>query len=64
MGKHTAATADPTTDYGSAHSDALCSTLAENPSSGGVLAALRRSPLVGSGIDLKRPRDEGRKVDL
>lgn len=31
---------------------------------GGVLAALRRSPLVGSGIDLTRTREEGREIDL
>lgn len=31
---------------------------------GGVLAALRSSPLVGSGIDLTRTREEGREIDL
>ena len=31
---------------------------------GGILAALRRSPLVGADLDLSRPRAEGRKVDL
>ena len=31
---------------------------------GGILAALRRSPLVGADLDLSRPRIEGRKVDL
>jgi hypothetical protein len=31
---------------------------------GGVLAALRRSPLVGADLDLTRPREEGRTVDL
>ncbi len=31
---------------------------------GGLLAALRRSPLVGADLDLARPRDKGRKVDL
>lgn len=31
---------------------------------GGVLAALRRSPLVGSGIDLTKTRAEGREIDL
>ncbi len=34
------------------------------PGKGGILAALRRSPLVGADIDLTRPREEGRKVDL
>ena len=33
-------------------------------STGGILAALRRSPLVGADLDLSRPREEGRKVDL
>jgi hypothetical protein len=31
---------------------------------GGILAALRRSPLVGADLDLTRPRERGRKVDL
>jgi hypothetical protein len=31
---------------------------------GGVLAALRRSPLVGVELNLTRPRIDGRKVDL
>jgi len=35
----------------------------EPPKKGGILAALRRSPLVGADLDLTRPRDEGRKVD-
>jgi hypothetical protein len=34
------------------------------PKPGGILAALRRSPLVGAELDLSRPREEGRKVDL
>jgi hypothetical protein len=32
--------------------------------SGGILAALRRSPLVGAELDLSRPYGEGRKVNL
>lgn len=36
----------------------------EPPRKGGVLAALRRSPLVGADLDLARPRDEGRKVEF
>lgn len=36
----------------------------EPPRKGGILAALRRSPLVGADLDLIRPRDEGREVDL
>jgi len=31
---------------------------------GGILAALRRSPLVGADLDLTRPREEEREVDL
>ena len=31
---------------------------------GGILAALRRSPLVGADLDIVRPRDPGRRVDL
>ncbi|MBB3132778.1 hypothetical protein FHS26_000473 [Rhizobium pisi] len=34
------------------------------PKLGGILAALRRSPLVDAELDLSRPREEGRKVDL
>jgi hypothetical protein len=35
-----------------------------SPNTGRILAALRRSPLVGADLDLSRPREEGRKVDL
>lgn len=43
----------------------LSQTIAgEPPKKGGIVAALRRSPLVGATLDLARPRDEGRKVDL
>jgi hypothetical protein len=31
---------------------------------GGILAALRRSPLVGADLDLTRPREKGREIDL
>lgn len=34
------------------------------PRKGVVLAALRRSPLVGADLDLTRPREEGRDVDI
>jgi len=34
------------------------------PPKGGILAALRRSPLVGADLDLPRPREEGRRVDI
>jgi hypothetical protein len=36
----------------------------EPPRKGGILAALRRSPLVGADIDLDRTVEAGRKVDL
>jgi hypothetical protein len=36
----------------------------EPPKKGGILDALRRSPLVGADLDLKRPVIRGRKVDL
>ncbi len=31
---------------------------------GGVLAALRRSPLVGAGMEFPRPLELGRQIDL
>jgi hypothetical protein len=34
------------------------------PKKGGILAALRRSPLVGADLDLTRTREEGRKVQI
>ncbi|MDF2115134.1 hypothetical protein PY365_06090 [Roseiarcaceae bacterium H3SJ34-1] len=36
----------------------------EPPKKGGILTALRRSPMVGADLDLTRAREEGRKVDL
>jgi hypothetical protein len=36
----------------------------EPPKCGGILTALRRSPLVGANLDLLRSREEGRSVDL
>jgi hypothetical protein len=39
-------------------------TVAGEGRRGGILAALRRSPLVGAELDLTRPREEGRKIDL
>jgi hypothetical protein len=36
----------------------------EPPKKGGVLAALRRSPLVGADLDLSRPRETGRRLKL
>src|SRR5580698_487050 len=36
----------------------------EPPKRGGILAALRRSPMVGADLDLSRAREEGRKIDF
>jgi hypothetical protein len=36
----------------------------EPPRKGGILAALRRSPLVGADLEMSRPREEGREIDL
>lgn len=36
----------------------------EPPTTGGILTALRRSPLVGADLNLTRTSEEGRKVDL
>jgi len=35
-----------------------------SPKKGGILAALRRSPLVGADLDLSRAREQGRKVEI
>ncbi len=34
------------------------------PTRGGILRALMASPLIGSDLDLSRPRDGGRPVDI
>ncbi len=36
----------------------------EPPKKGGILGALRRSPLVGAELDFDRPRVEERKINL
>jgi hypothetical protein len=36
----------------------------EPPKTGGILAALRRSPLVGADVDFSRQHVGGRKIDL
>jgi hypothetical protein len=36
----------------------------EPPKKGGILAALRRSPLAEADLDLTRPREKGRKVRI
>ena len=39
-------------------------TLSGAPKKGGILAALRRSPLVGADLDVTRVVTRGRKIDL
>jgi hypothetical protein len=39
-------------------------TSGKPPKKGGILKALLDSPLVGSGLDLSRAREEGRRVDI
>ena len=36
----------------------------ERARKGGIVKALLASPLIGSELDLARPREEGRKVDI
>jgi hypothetical protein len=36
----------------------------EPPKKGGILAALRRSPLVGADLNLDRSNEAGRKIDV
>jgi hypothetical protein len=44
---------------------AVSQTIAgEPPKRGGIMAALRRSPLVGADLDLTRPREEGRETEI
>jgi hypothetical protein len=44
---------------------AVSKSLAEEPPrKDGILAALRRSPLVGADLDLKRPGETGHKIEL
>lgn len=44
---------------------AVSQTIAgEPPKKGGILAALRRSPLVGADLDATRSREEGREVKI
>lgn len=43
----------------------LSQTIEREPTlTGGILAALRRSPLVGQDIERGRTRDEGRKIEI
>ncbi|MNV61810.1 hypothetical protein D3C71_1543340 [compost metagenome] len=36
----------------------------EPPKKGGILAALRRSPLVGANVEISRQHEEGREIDI
>jgi hypothetical protein len=36
----------------------------ESPRRGGIVAALRRSPLVGAELDMRRLHETGREIDL
>ena len=36
----------------------------EPPKKGGILAALRRSPLVGANLDFSRSREDGRNLEI
>ena len=36
----------------------------EPPQKGGILRALLASPLIGSELDMTRPREQGRRVDI
>jgi hypothetical protein len=43
----------------------VCRTIAgEPPNKGGILSALRRSPLVGTHLDIERQVTAGRRIDL
>ena len=52
----------PEADRARAAVKALVADRPQEP--GGILAALRRSPLVGADLDLSRPRVEGRRIDF
>ena len=39
-------------------------TVSDAPAKGGIVAALRRSPLVGADLIMERPAVAGRRVDL
>ena len=61
LARHLAADG-PEADHARTAVKALVAEASPNP--GGILAALRRSPLVGADLDLSRPRVEGRKIDF
>lgn len=56
--------AEDTPEASELRASVIKSVAGEPPRKGGILAALRRSPLVGAELDLTRPREKGRKVDI
>lgn len=56
--------ADDTADSARVRALVTGSIQPETPRKGGILTALRRSPLVGCDLDLRRPFARERKVDL
>jgi len=56
--------ADNGPDSGRIRATVRCTISGEPPRKGGILTALRRSPLVGADLDIKRPATAGRQVDL
>jgi hypothetical protein len=56
--------ADDSQDSGQIRAAVRRTISGEQPNKGGVLSALRRSPLVGAELNLKRPVTADRKVDL
>lgn len=56
--------ADNSPDSGRIRATVRGTILGDQPKKGGILDALRRSPLVGADLDLRRPIIDGRRVDL
>jgi hypothetical protein len=56
--------ADDGPDAGPVRATIRRAVCAEEPKKGGILAALRRSPLVGADLDLRRPKIAGRRIDF
>lgn len=56
--------ADDTPDSARIRETITCAVQKDGSNKGGILNALRRSPLVGAQLDLRRPSVTGRKVDL
>jgi hypothetical protein len=56
--------AENDTDAGRIRATVRQAVSGEAPKKGGILDALRRSPLVGADLDVRRPAMHGRKVEL